>query len=326
MPCGVEFDSVVGIDVSKASLDVAFGIDTPVQQFPNNDQGHRSLAKALKKRSPSRVILEATGGYERRVLRHLVDQKFNAIRINPRQSRDFARASGILAKSDAIDARVLVRFGAVMQPPTRSLPSPEQERLARLEKCRAQLVAARTVQKNYLDQETDEFVRETITNMIDHLKEAIDRLEAESAEVIAQHKQLERTYQILTSVPGVGPVTAAVLLGQMPELGTLSRQAAAALAGLAPFNHDSGMQRGQRHIRGGRAAVRTALYMAAFNGVHKGTNTVLLEDFDRMIKGGKPYKVAMTACMRKLLTILNALVREDLCWDEKNPVKSTQSP
>ena len=311
----IDSSSVVGVDVSKASLDVAFGLDGVVEQFSNTPKGHRRLVRALSKRWPSRIIMEATGGYEQRVLRCMVDQKLPAIRVNPRQVRDFARATGILAKTDAIDARVLVRFGAAVEPEHRPLPSPEQERLARLQARRAQIIALRTAELNRLEQTTDALITRTIKTVINTLDKQIALIQAESAEVIAEHAELERTYTILTSVPGVGPVTAAVLMGQMPELGSLSRQAVAALAGLAPFNRDSGTQRGQRHIRGGRASVRTALYMATLSAVR--CNSVIAEDFTRLTAAGKPHKVAMAACMRKLLTILNALVRDNVLWGEK---------
>jgi transposase len=311
----VDSSSVVGIDVSKASLDVAFGLDAPVQQFPNQPKGHRALARVLAKRAPSRIIMEATGGYEHPVLRYLTDQHFPAIRANPRQVRDFARATGILAKTDSIDARVLVRFGAAVEPQHRPLPSPEQEKLARLQTRRVQLVALRVAEQNRIEHTTDDLITRTIQAVTNALDQQIKLIEAESAQVIAEHKELERTHAILTSVPGVGSVTAAVLMGQMPELGSLSRQAVAALAGLAPFNRDSGTQRGQRHIRGGRAAVRTVLYMATLTAVR--CNPVIAEDFQRLTAAGKPHKVAMTACMRKLLTILNALCRDNLLWGEK---------
>ena len=311
----IDSTSVVGVDVSKATLDVAFGLDGAIQQFPNQPKGHRDLGRALAKRAPSRIIMEATGGLERRVLRFLTDQRLPAIRVNPRQVRDFARATGILAKTDSIDARVLVRFGAAVEPVHRPLPAPEQERLADLQARRAQIVALRTAELNRIKQTTDAFITRTINAVISTFDKQIQLIEAESAQVIAEHKELERTYAILTSVPGVGPVTAAVLMGHMPELGSLSRQAVAALAGLAPFNHDSGTQRGQRHIRGGRAVVRTALYMATLSAASH--NPVIAEDFARLTAAGKPHKVAMTACMRKLLTILNALRRDNLLWGEK---------
>jgi transposase len=318
----IDASAVIGIDVSKASLDVACGLDEPVRTFPNAPKGHRQIARLLKERSPKRIVLEATGGYERTVLRHLVDRKLPAIRVNPRQVRDFARATGLLAKTDALDARLLVRFGSAVEPVDRPLPDLLQERLAMLQTRRAQLVAMNTAETNREQQATDPLVKRTIHAVRETIKEQIDRIEAESMEVIEEHKKLQRTFEIITSVPGVGPVTAAVLLGQMPELGTLSRQAAAALAGLAPYNKDSGSQRGERHIRGGRSAVRTVLYMATLTALR--CNDVIAEDFERLTKAGKVHKVAMTACMRKLLTILNALVRDDKLWGEK-PGKHTDA-
>ena len=320
----IESSSVVGIDVSKAALDVAFGLDGVVEQFANTPAGHRKLVRVLAKRWPSRIIMEATGGYEQRVLRCMVDQKLPAIRVNPRQVRDFARATGILAKTDAIDACVLVRFGAAVEPEHRPLPSLAQEKLARLQTRRAQIVAFRTAELNRLEQTTDRLITRTIRSLINDLDKLIALIQAESAEVIAEHAELERTFTILMSVPGVGPVTAAVLMGHMPELGTLSRQAVAALAGLAPFNRDSGTQRGQRHVRGGRSAVRTALYMATLSAVR--CNPVIAEDFARLTAAGKPHKVAMAACMRKLLTIANALVRDDVLWGEKRSKNPPSNP
>ncbi len=320
----IDSSSVVGIDVSKAALDVAFGLDDPVRRFANEPKGHRAPARVLAKRRPSRIVMETTGGYEHTMLRHLADRSLPAIRVNPRQVRDFVRATGILAKTDAIDARVLVRFSAAVEPEHRPLPSPEQERLARLQTRRAQVIDLRTAELNRIEQTTDAFITRTIRAVIRTLDQQIASIEVESAEVVAEHRQLERTYAVLTSVPGVGPVTAAVLMGQMPELGTLSRQAAAALAGLAPMNRDSGTQRGQRHIRGGRSAVRTALYMATLSAAR--CNPVIAEDFARFSAAGKPHKVAMTACTRKLLTILNALVRDDLLWDQKSASNSSHTP
>jgi len=316
----IDVASVVGIDVSKATLDVAFGIDSPIRQFPNEPKGHRALAKILIKRKVSRIVLEATGGCEHAVVRHLADQRLPAIRVNPRQVRDFARATGILAKTDALDARVLARFGAAVEPEVRPLPSPAQEKVARLHARRSQLVALHTAEINRLQQATDPLIKRTIKAVIKTLDKQIELIEAESAEVIREYKELERIYTIVDSAPGVGPVTAAMLIGCMPELGTLSRQEVAALAGLAPFNRDSGTQRGQRHIRGGRAQVRTVLYMATLSAVR--SNPVIREDFERFTKAGKEGKVALTACMRKLLTILNAMVRDDMLWGEKKALKA----
>jgi transposase len=211
-----------------------------------------------------------------------------------------------------------------VQPVHRPLPSLEQERLAQLQTRRTQLLGIRTQEKNRLEQATDKIIRRTIQAVIKTIEQQIELIEAESAAVIAEHDRMARIHEILTSVPGVGNVTAAVLMGHMPELGTLSRQAVAALAGLAPFSNDSGLHRGQRHIRGGRSEVRTALYMATLTAVR--CNAVIREDFERLTKAGKTHKVAMTACMRKLLTILNALVRDDYLWGEKGASKSAKSP
>jgi transposase len=311
----LDLAAVVGIDVSKASLEVAFGNDPAVHSFPNQPKGHRALARVLARRKPARIVLEATGGYEHQVLRHLADRQFPAIRVNPRQVRDFARAAGILAKTDALDARVLVRFGAAIEPVHRPLPTQQEDRLARLAARRVQILELRTAELNRRQQATDALIKRTIQAVIKVLDQQIALLEAESAQVIAEHQKLQRVYDILTSVPGVGPVTAAVLLGHMPELGSLSRQEAAALAGLAPYNDDSGSQRGERHIRGGRVSVRNALYMAALTAAR--CNPVIAEDFQRHTAAGKKPKVALTACMRKLLTILNALVRDDMLWGQK---------
>lgn len=314
----LDTESVVGIDVSKAFLDVAFGFSSNVRRFSNDPAGHRKLAGAVGRYAARRIVMEASGGYERGLLMFLDSRHLPVVRVNPRQVRDFARASGILAKTDELDARLLVRFGAAVEPRHRPLPSPARRRLADLQARRGGLVAMRTAELNRLEQTTDACITRTIKAVIKTLEQQIEKIQAESAGVIAEHKELERIYTILTSVPGVGPVTAAVLMGGMPELGSLSRQEAAALAGLAPFNADSGQKRGVRHIRGGRAAVRTALYMATLSAAR--CNPVIAEDFTRLSDAGKPHKVVMAACMRKLLTILNALVRDDLLWRQnKSP-------
>jgi transposase len=295
-----------------------------VERFTNDAKGHQRVARVLAKRAPSRIIMEATGGYEHGLLRSLVEKGLPAIRVNPRQVRDYARATGLLAKTDALDARVLARFAAAVEPKVRPLPSHEQETLARLHTRRTQLIGMRTAELNRLQQYTEATIVRTMKAVIKTIDKQIELLEAESAEVIAEHTQLQRTYDILISIPGIGAVTAAVLMGHMPELGSLSRQAVAALAGLAPFNRDSGTQRGQRHIRGGRSAVRTALYMATVAAIR--ANPVIAEDFKRMIANGKPSKVALAACMRKLLIIANALVRDDCLWGEKGVSKQPANP
>lgn len=304
----------VGIDVSKFALDVAFDPDKPIEHFAYTKRGQWALARRLLKHPPARIVLEATGGYERSVLEYLHKLKLPVVRVNPRQVRDFAKATGILAKTDGIDARVLARFGSCIQPVLRPPPSEHEARLREIVLRRKQLVEFRTSEKNRLQQDPCPVVLRSIRRMITNLDKQIDLLEAEIADLIAQEKQLQARIEILRSVPGVGLVNAATILSGMPELGTLSRQAVASLAGLAPFNNDSGQFRGRRTIRGGRSQVRTALYMSALNAIRKGG--VMRETYQRHVANGKAPKVALTACMRKLLTIINALVRERKCWGE----------
>lgn len=320
----IDFSSVVGIDVSKATLDVALGLDQPVLYFKNSPKGHRALGALLAKKKPSRIIFEATGGYELGLLHHLADRKLPAVRMNPRQVRDFARSTGQLAKTDEIDARVLVRYGALIRPEPRPLPSRQQERLTAIHRRRTDVLAYRTAEKNRQQQTPDAMLRRTMDDVIETFDQVIADLEQAAAELIAEHKSLQRRFEILTSVPGIGPVTAGVLIASMPELGDLSRQAVASLAGLAPFNQDSGAMRGTRHIRGGRMDVRNALYMATLTATR--CNNVIREDFQRMLDNGKPHKVAMTACMRKLLIIVNALVRDDVLWGQKSSPKVPPKP
>jgi transposase len=231
-------------------------------------------------------VLEATGGYELRVLRHLDGLKLKAVRVNPRQVRDFARAAGILAKTDAIDAQVLARFGLKMEPPHRPLPGPEQEVLRELVQRRRQLVAMRTDEKNRAEKSLYAKVARSFRTMVNAIDKQIDELEAEIADVIAHHAALARKQQVPASIPGIGLTTASSIIAGLPELGELSRQAVASLAGLAPFNNDSGSHRGERTIRGGRPHVRTALYMATLSAVRH--NPTIRGSYERLTGNGKP--------------------------------------
>lgn len=299
----------VGIDVSKAFLDLADGPRAAVERFDNTAPGRRRLRRRVAALAPVKILLEATGGYENPLLAELAAHGLPVVRVNPRPVRDFARAAGILAKTDAIDARVLSRYAQTFDPPLRRPPDPEVARLERLTTRRRQLVDARVRENNRLAGETCAPVVASIKAMTRAIEQSIETLEAEIADLLARHRALERKAALLRSVPGVGLLTAATLIAELPELGTLSRQAVAALAGLAPFNRDSGTLRGKRSIRGGRAEVRAALYMATLAAVRY--NPMLREDYQRFIAAGKPPKVALTACMRKLLTLLNAILRDD---------------
>lgn len=307
----------IGIDVSKDFLDLAAADDAPVERFGNTPGGRRRLGRRVASAAPARIVLEATGGYEAPLLDELVAAGLPVVRVNPRPVRDFARAAGVLAKTDAIDARVLSRFARVMEPPLRPAPDPAVRVLERLSTRRRQLVEARVRENNRLVVETNRCIVSSLKAMIRTIDKSIEELEAEIAAQIAAHAELERKAEIARSVPGIGVVTAATLIAEMPELGTLSRQAVAALAGVAPFNRDSGGSQGRRSIAGGRAEVRAALYMATLVAVRR--NPVLAEDYNRLIAAGKRPKIALVACMRKLLTIVNAMIRDNKPWATKQP-------
>jgi len=295
----------VGIDVSKATLAVAVGEEGRVRRFDNTPAGHRALARHLAPLAPARIVLEATGGYESRVLRHLAALRLNAVRVNPRRVRD---------------ARVLARFGARMSPELRPLPAPEQEELRELVRRRRQLVRTRATENNRLETTASPGALRSIRRMVSAIDKQIEQMEAEIAGLIAAHERLKRKVEIVDSIPGVGLVTAAILVAGLPELGELSRQAMASLAGLAPFNDDSGAREGQRSIRGGRPHVRTALYMTTLSAARH--NPAIRATYARLVGNGKPPKVALTACMRKLLTVANALVRDNQLWTHRSPNES----
>jgi transposase len=314
----------VGIDVSKHSLDMATGLGAPAERFDNSPQGHRRLAKRLARLRPVKVVLEATGGYENRVLHALDTAKLPVVRINPRPVRDFAKGLNILAKTDRIDAGVLARYAKLAEPPLRTLPDAATRGLQALTSRRRSLVEMRTSENNRLEREVCKSVITSIKRSLRWIAKLIQSIEACMDKLIGEHQPANRRVEILESVPGIGRTTAATLAAQLPELGSLSRQAVAALVGVAPFSNDSGEHRGKRTIRGGRVEVRNALYMAALVAAQH--NPVIREDYQRLIKAGKPPKVALVAAMRKLLTILNAMVREDKTWAapaQKKPPQNT---
>ena len=302
----------VGIDVSKDRLDVAVGSGGSVHAFTNDPDGHRRLVEHLGGVAPARVVLEATGGYERAAVAALAAAGLPVIVLNPRRGREFARAAGVLAKTDRLDAGVLALYAERMKPPPRALPTPQQRELEDLVARRAQLVGMLTQEKNRLGQASSATVRKSIEAVIKALKKQVDDTEGQIARRIESSEVWKDAAERLESVPGVGFKTVCVLLGALPELGALSRQKIAALAGLAPVNRDSGAMRGKRSIAGGRADVRTALYMAALTAVRY--NPVLKGFYERLVAAGKPKKVALTAAAHKLLTILNAIARDKTAW------------
>lgn len=302
----------VGIDVSKERLDVAFTDGRPALSVANDPDGHQALVQSLAGIPLHRIVFESSGGYERAAVAELAAAKLPVVVVNPRQVRDFARASGRLAKTDAIDAGVLARFGLAMNPPLRPLDDPQTQALAELLARRRQLVAMRTAESNRLAQARDRRVRKSLEKVIELLNRQIEAIDDDLDGLIRNSSVWLHKENLLTSVPGVGPQTARTLLAEMPELGSISRQQVGALAGLAPFNRDSGSLRGRRSIAGGRATVRATLYMAALVAIRH--NAVIQAFYRRLVDAGKRKKIAIVACMRKLLVILNALIRTDKPW------------
>lgn len=308
---------VIGIDVSKDKLDVA----TPdgVRQFANNPEAHAELIEFLTRWTLDSVIVEATGGYERAVVAELASAGLPVIVVNPRQVRDFARATGRLAKTDEIDAGILAQFGVAVRPKRRPLPDEQlrelQQQLAR----RRQIVGMLTAENNRLKQASDKLVRKTINAVRNTLRKQLDQLDQQLQDTIEQTPAWREKENLLRSVPGVGTQTALALLAELPELGTCSRQQIAALVGVAPINRDSGKYRGTRTTWGGRSTVRSALYMATLVATRH--NPVISAHYKHLQSLGKRKKVALVACMRKLLCMLNAIVREKQPW--KNRLATT---
>lgn len=308
---------VVGIDIAKLSFDAALGVTTDVRTLPNDDAGHEALITVLAGQTVELIVMEATGGLERDLACALQAAGFAVAVVNPRQARDFARAMGYLAKTDRIDARALAALAQVLvRHPERdkfvkALPTAEQQALQALVARRRQLVTMLVAERQRLAV-SHKAARASIEALIKAIRQQLDSVEAQLASHIdGHHAALARQ---LASVRGIGPATIATLIADVPELGTLSRREIAALIGLAPFNRDSGQMRGKRTIFGGRADVRRTLYMATLAAIR--FNRVIRQFYDRLVAAGKPKKVAIVACMRKLLTILNAMVRSGRSWDE----------
>lgn len=303
---------IVGIDVAKATLEVAVEGEALTTQVPNDLLGRRRLLRQLQQRTPQVIVLEASGGYEQALLEACWQAALPVVRVNPRAVRDFGRATGRLAKTDAIDARLLVRFARLLAVEAAAPPHPLRQELAQLQACRSDLVAQRVAAHNRRQHTTNATVQASSERVIACLNAEIAQLEAAMDQLIASAPELARQAQLLRSVPGVGAGTVRVLLGMLPELGQASGREIAALVGVAPFNHDSGRLRGQRAIRGGRAAVRTALYMAVVTA--KRHNPVIQACYAGLVARGKAPRVATVACMRKLVVLLNAMLREGTPW------------
>jgi len=303
----------VGIDVSKAQLDVEIRPTGEKESVANNKVGIKAVVNRLAKIKPTLIVLEATGGYERQVTRALASAELPVYVVNPRQVRDFAKATGQLAKTDSIDAGVLAHFAEAVRPQLRPLPDVVTLELRALTARRRQILEMIAAENNRLAM-TSKAVRKRIDAHVRWLEQELDRANQELDRAIEQSPIWKENDDLLRSAKGIGPVTSRTLLAELPELGTLDRKQISALVGVAPFNRDSGSLKGRRSIWGGRAPVRCALYMATLVATRR--NSVIRDFYKRLLAKGKLFKVALVACMRKLLTILNSMIKHKTSWSE----------
>jgi len=301
----------IGVDVSKRWLEVQVYGEAQSRKIGNDVEGYASLIEQMKAIQPQLIVFEATGGYESRAVKALSEAGFAVSVVNPTRVRRFAEALGVLAKTDKIDAQVIAHFASVVRPATNSHLTPLEEQLAALVERRRQLLVIVVAEKNRLVT-CPICMRDGIEEHITWLEERLERLETEIGNCISQKPEWKERAEIIDSVPGVGPVTASTMVAELPELGQLNRQKIAALVGLAPFNKDSGPKKGKRRIFGGRSGVRRTLYLAALSATKY--NPVIRAFYQTLLQRGKEKKVALTACMRKLLVIINAMVRKGEVW------------
>ena len=307
----------VGIDVAKAQVDVAIRPTNDRWEIPRDEAGIRKLVSQMKTLEPVMVLLEASGGLELPLVAALAAEAVPVVVVNPRQVRDFARATGKLAKTDALDAAVLAHFAEAVRPPVRPLRDAETQLLNSMAARRHQVMTMLVSEKNRLSAATTVAVRPRIEAHIAWLERELDELDEGLRQTLRQSPVWQEKDDLLRTVPGVGEQLSITLLAYLPELGTLDRRQIAALVGVAPFNRDSGTLRGKRTVWGGRARVRAALYMGAL--VASRFNPVIQDFYQRLLAAGKPKKLALTACMRKLLVILNSMLKHGSPWRDLSP-------
>lgn len=312
----MEAEVYVGIDVSKARLDLALSGEQSVSSTGNDPRGIAELCKRLSELGPARVVLEASGGLETALVAELAAAGLPVVVVNPRQVRDFARATGQLAKTDALDARMLALFAERVRPELRPLPTEQERELKAVVARRRELVEMITAEHNRLSR-APKLLRKEITAHIRWLEGRLKDRDRDLDKMLRGSPLWREREDLLKGVPGVGPVLCATLLAELPELGRLGRREVAKLVGVAPLNRDSGTMRGKRMVWGGRAPVRAVLYMATLSAVQH--NPVLKAFYQRLCQAGKPRKVALTAAMRKLLVILNAMVKHKTPWRASCP-------
>jgi transposase len=301
----------VGIDVSKRRLDVAIRPAGEMLSFENDEAGVKQLIKALRKWSPQLTVLEATGGHEYTAAYALMKAGLPVAVVNPRQVRNFAKAVGKLAKTDPIDARILAHFGEAVQPPVRPIAGQQLEEIGQLVTRRRQLVEMMVAERNRRVSLTG-FVQRDVDATIRFLRGRLNKIDEEIKASITKHPEWKRKSELLSSVPGVGPVLVSSIVAELPELGSLNRKQVAALVGVAPFNNDSGQSKGRRRIWGGRSHLRSLLYMSVVSGLR--CNETIQAFYKHLLAAGKPPKVALVACMRKLIVILNAILESQEAW------------
>jgi transposase len=303
----------VGVDVSKGSLDVAIGPHKEIITFANDQSGVDLLVKKLSRMDPTLTVFESTGGYELLATSCLAEAGLAVVIVNPRQVRNFAKATGILAKTDAIDARVIARFAEAVKPDVRPLKDRQTSELTALVTRRRQIIEMIVAETNRL-RLANKRNKKDIKDHIRWLQKRLDKIESDIGKMIQSSPIWRCKDDILQSVPGIGPITSATLICDLPELGVLSPKKIAMLAGLAPLNCDSGKFKGRRRIWGGRGSVRSILYMATLAAIR--CNPAIKGFYQRLIAAGKCHKVAATACMRKLLIIANAMLRDQTLWQQ----------
>jgi transposase len=302
----------VGVDVSKDHLDVAFPDRAKVWRTGNDRAGISALGRKLAGLEAPQLVCEATGGYTRRLQRDLAHRQIAFSCINPRQIRDFARATGRLAKTDAIDAGIILRFAEAMQPPAVPPPSDAQVQLTDLVRRRRQLVAMAVMEKQRAAHPDDAMVAASMRRHLDFLLAEIRDIDQRIADRIAADAILASRAELLRSIPGIGAIAAATLVAELPELGRVGKKQIAALLGVAPMNRDSGLSRGEAHIKGGRASVRCVLYMATLSALR--CNPLIKTFYLRLRADGKPPKLAIVAAMRKLIIAANSIIESNTPW------------
>lgn len=309
------FDDYIGIDVSKGQLDIALSYQTCVHQMTNDVSGYKQLLKLLQNPSRSLVVMEASGGYERGAAKYLRERGYSVAIVNAKRVRDFARAHGKNAKTDQIDAQMIMKYGQTFEPKPQALESKIQEVIQNCCDRRGQVVQMLAMEKQHLEQASPA-MKKRIKKHIDIMEKELENLEAVLEESIKGVPELYEKKQRMEEIKGVGQTTATCLIAYMPELGTLTNKEVAALTGVAPFNHDSGKKQGKRKTSGGRSEVRCMLYMAVLSA--KRFNPVIREFYERLVAAGKAKKVAIVACMRKLITIINAMMKSGERWKLAN--------